>query len=312
MNAGLAAITVSLLLFSLFLYLVINGIKNLLNSITITRSPSPAPAPAPSPSVSPVTITSDGIQFPKPSSTEGYVLNGNISCKKPEPVDASNFDGGNMYGGFSDYASFEADRLSTIDEMWGENGWCKLAGVEEENAGGFMTAYQYHDGDSTENVWDYATKKCVFSGDDTPYACVYKEIKDADGYVIGVENNKGEKLEVKFYNDYKSGKLQAYMDEIGMGTSMRFLINDDGKLQLEMQKLANGDIVTKKMVIKPGYNYTVAYMLLGTAIAMVDNDMDMPATGIPTKFKALTEEEISNNMETDLVDAPPPPPPRLF
>jgi len=53
-------------------------------------------------------------------------------------------------------------------------------------------------------------------------------------------------------------------------------------------------------------------MLLGTAIAMVDNDMDMPATGIPTKFKALTEEEISNNMETDLVDAPPPPPPRLF
>ncbi len=300
MNAGLAAITVSLLLFSLFLYLVINGIKNLLNSITITRSPSPAPAPAPSPSVSPVTITSDGIQFPKPSSTEGYMPNGNISCKKPRVVDASEFDN-SIINGFSDYDSYEADRLKTLDEKWGENGWCKLAGVDEENAEGFMTAYNYHDGDYNEPVWDFDAKKCVFSGDDTPYACLYKEIKDADDNVIGVENNKGEKLEVKFYNDYKSGKLQAYMEEKGLGTSMKYLINDDGKL--ELHKGGYDDIPAQKMLIKPGYNYPVTFMLLGTVITMVDNDIDMPDTGIPTKFQTLTEDEIRTNMQTDVVDA---------
>ena len=92
MNAGLTAITISLLLFSLFLYLVINGIKNLLNSITITRSPAPAPAP----SVSPVTITGDGIQISKPSTTEGYITEA-LSCKKPKHVDRSEFEGGNIY-----------------------------------------------------------------------------------------------------------------------------------------------------------------------------------------------------------------------
>ena len=298
MNAGLTAITISLLLFSLFLYLVINGIKNLLNSITITRSPSPAPAP--SPSVSPVTITSDGIQFPKPSSTEGYMPNGNISCKKPRVVDASEFDN-SIINGFSDYDSYEADRLKTLDEKWGENGWCKLAGVDEENAEGFVTAYQYHDGDYNEPVWDFDAKKCVFSGDDTPYACLYKEVKDAEGNVIGVENNKGEKLEVKFYNDYKSGKLQSYMESMGMGTRMKFLINDDGKLVLH--KSGYDDVPAQKMVIKPGYNYPVTFMLLSTALTMVDNDIDMPATGIPTKFQTLTEDEIRTNMRTDVVDA---------
>tara|TARA_B100001142_G_scaffold302435_1_gene328971 strand:- start:26 stop:928 length:903 start_codon:yes stop_codon:yes gene_type:complete len=300
MNAGLTAITISLLLFSLFLYLVINGIKNLLNSITITRSPSPAPAPAPSPSVSPVTITSDGIQFPKPSTTEGYMPNGNISCKKPRVVDASEFDN-SIINGFSDYDSYEADRLKTLDEKWGENGWCKLAGVDEENAEGFVTAYQYHDGDYNEPVWDFDAKKCVFSGDDTPYACLYKEVKDAEGNVIGVENNKGEKLEVKFYNDYKSGKLQSYMESMGMGTRMKFLINDDGKLVLH--KSGYDDVPAQKMVIKPGYNYPVTFMLLSTALTMVDNDIDMPATGIPTKFQTLTEDEIRTNMRTDVVDA---------
>lgn len=302
MNAGLTAFVVVFLIFSLFLYLIINGIKNLLNSITITKSPSPSPAPAPAPSlsVSPVTITSDGIQFPKPSTTEGYMPNGNISCKKPEHVDRSNFEGGSMYNNFSDYDSFEADRLKTIDEKWGENGWCKLAGVDEENAGGFITAYQYHDGDYNTPVWDFDTKKCIFSGDDTPYACVYTEVKDAEGNVIGVENNKGEKLEVKFYNDYKSGKLQAYMEEKGLGTSMKYLINDDGKL--ELHKSGYDDIPAQKMVIKPGYNYPVTFMLLGTAIAMADNDYDMPDTGIPIKFQTLTEDEIYTNMQTDVVD----------
>ena len=226
--------------------------------------------------------------------------NGNISCKKPRVVDASEFDN-SIINGFSDYDSYEADRLKTLDEKWGENGWCKLAGVDEENAEGFVTAYQYHDGDYNEPVWDFDAKKCVFSGDDTPYACLYKEVKDAEGNVIGVENNKGEKLEVKFYNDYKSGKLQSYMESMGMGTRMKFLINDDGKLVLH--KSGYDDVPAQKMVIKPGYNYPVTFMLLSTALTMVDNDIDMPATGIPTKFQTLTEDEIRTNMRTDVVDA---------
>lgn len=300
-NSVLVAIVISILLICLFFYLIINRLKNFLSSIKITKSPSPAPAPAPAPSNSAVTITSDGIQFPKPSTTEGYMPNGNISCKKRKHVDRSEFEGGNMHGEFSDYDSFEADRLKTIDEKWGENGWCKLAGVDEENAEGFMTAYQYHDGDYNAPVWDVDTKKCIFSGDDTPYACLYTEVKDAEGNVIGVENNKGEKLEVKFYNDYKSGKLQSYLEEKGLGTTMKFLINDDGKLVLH--KSANNDVPAQKMVIKPGYNYPVTFMLLSTVITMVDNDIDMPGTGIPIKFQTLTEDEIRTNMRTDVVDA---------
>ena len=293
MNAGLAAITISLLLFSLFLYLVINGIKNLLNSITITRSPSPSPspAPAPSPSVSPVTITSDGIQFPKPSTTEGYISNSNnISCDPDYYENSLQIETDETPAAFL---------IRKNEFLQSQIGWCTLAGITDRK--GFMTAYQYHDGDSTENVWDNDTKKCVFSGDDTPYACLYTEIKDTEGNVIGVENNEGEKLEVKFYNDYKSGKLQSYLDGIGMGTSMKFLINDDGKL--ELHRSANDDMPAQKMVIKPGYNYPVTFMILSTAITMVDNDIDMPATGIPIKFKTLTEDEITTNMQTDVVDA---------
>ena len=222
--------------------------------------------------------------------------NSTISCKKPRVLDASEFDNSIIIGGFSDYESYEADRLKTLDEKWGENGWCKLAGIDEENAEGFMTAYQYHDGDYNEPIWDFDAKKCVFSGDDTPYACLYAEVKDAEGNVIGVENNKGEKLEVKFYNDYKSGKLQSYMEEMGMGTSTKYLINDDGKLLVEMKRSE----ITKRLEIKPGYNYPVTFMLLGTAVTMVDNNIDMPATGIPTKFQTLTGDEINTNMQTDL------------
>ena len=294
MNAGLAAITISLLLFSLFLYLVINGIKNLLNSITITRSPSPSPspAPAPSPSVSPVTITSDGIQFPKPSSTEGYISNNSLSteCDPDYYENSLQIETGETPDAFL---------IRKNEFLQSKIGWCTLAGITDPK--GFAVAYNYHDGDHNAPVWDNDTKKCVFSGDDTPYACLYTEIKDTEGNVIGVENNKGEKLEVKFYNDYKSGKLQSYLDEMGLGTSMKFLINDDGKL--ELHRSANDDMPAQKMVIKPGYNYPVTSMLLGTALTMVDNDIDMPATGIPIKFKTLTEDEITTNMQTDVVDA---------
>jgi hypothetical protein len=167
---------------------------------------------------------------------------------------------------------------------------------------GFTVAYNYHDGDHNAPVWDFDTKKCIFSGDDTPYACLYTEVKDAEGNVIKVENNEGEKLEVKFYNDYKSGKLQSYLENLGIGTAVKFLINDDGKLELHKSANNDRDTPAQKMVIKPGYNYIVTSMLLGTAIAMADNDIDMPDTGIPIKFKTLTVDEIYTNMETDVVD----------
>lgn len=283
MNAGITAFIVVFLIFSLIIYLVINGIKNLLNNIKITKSPSPAPAP----SNSAVTITSDGIQFPKPSTTEGYMSNDRIICDPDHYENSLQIEPNETPSAF----------LSRKNEfLHSQIGWCTLAGITDPK--GFMTAYQYHDGDHNESVWDNDTKKCAFSGDDTPYACLYTEVKDAEGNVIGVENNKGEKLEVKFYNDYKSGKLQSYMEENGLGTTVKFLINDDGKLVVKMQ---NSEI-TKKMVIKPGYNYPVAFMLLGTTITMADNNIDMPATGIPTKFKALNEDEINTNMQTDLVD----------
>ena len=293
MNAGLAAITISLLLFSLFLYLVINGIKNLLNSITITRSPSPAPAPAPSPSVSPVTITSDGIQFPKPSSTEGYISNSNTATE----CDPDYYENSLQIEPNETPSAF----LSRKNEfLQSKIGWCTLAGITDPK--GFAVAYNYHDGDYNAPVWDFDTKKCIFSGDDTPYACVYTEVKDADDYVIKVENNEGEKLEVKFYNDYKSGKLQSYLENLGIGTSMKYLINDDGKLELHKSANNDRDTPAQKMLIKPGYNYLVTSMLLGTAITMADNDIDMPATGIPIKFKTLTIDEIYTNMQTDVVD----------
>ena len=299
MNTVLLAIILGSLLVSSMFYSLINAFKNLLNNIKITKSPAPAPAP----SNSVVTITGDGIQFPKPSTTEGYITEA-LSCKKRKHVDRSEFDN-SIINGFSDYESFEADRLNDIDEKWGENGWCKLAGIDEENAEGFIIGYQYHEGDFQQRVFDYDTKKCVFSGDDTPYACLYTEVKDAEGNVIGVENNKGEKLEVKFYNDYKSGKLQPFMHNAGMGTRMKYYLNDDGKLVFWRSGYNSGqeNVSSREMVIKPGYNYPVLFMLLGTTVTMVDNDIDMPATGIPIKFQTLTEDEIRTNMQNDLENA---------
>lgn len=285
MNTVLLAIILGSLLVSSMFYSLINAFKNLLNNITITKSPSPSPAPAPAPSNSVVTITSDGIQFPKPSTTEGYMSNDRIICDPDHYQNSLQIEPNETPNAF----------LSRKNEfLHSQIGWCTLAGITDPK--GFMTAYQYHDGDYNESVWDNDTKKCVFSGDDTPYACLYTEVKDAEGNVIGVENNKGEKLEVKFYNDYKSGKLQSYMEHMGLGTTLNYLINDDGKLLVEMKRSE----ITKRMEIKPGYNYPVTFMLLGTAVTMVDNNIDMPATGIPTNFQTLTEDEINTNMQTDL------------
>lgn len=289
MNTLVIAIILGSLLVSSMFYFLINAFKKL--KITISPGPSPAsaPSPAPAPSNSVVTITNDGIQISKPSTTEGYVLNGSISCD-PDSFDLD-----------LDIQPDETpnDLLNRKNEyIQSKIGWCEIAGITDPK--GFITAYQYHDGDSDASVWDYDTKKCAFSQD--PYACVYKEVKDDDGNVIAIKNNEGKKLEVEFYNDYKSGKLQTYMEKMKYGTDWKFYFNSEGKLEF-WSKFSDKD-EAKKLVIKPGYNYQVAFMMLGTAVAMVDSGIDMPVDGVSIKIAPpLSEKEIAANMQNDLVDA---------
>ena len=286
MNTLVIAIILGSLLVSSMFYFLINAFKKL----KITISPAPAPAPAPAPSNSVVTITNDGIQISKPSTTEGYVLNGSISCDPDWYTSDLTIQ--------TEEGETPADFMQRKNEIQQrETSWCTLAGITDPK--GFITAYQYHDGDSDASVWDSDTKKCAFSQD--PYACVYKEVKDDDGNVIAIKNNEGKKLEVEFYNDYKSGKLKSYMDETGMGTNFRFYKNTDGKLELLI--FLDKD-KPKKLVIKPGYNYPVAFMMLGTAMTMADNGIDMPVDGVSIKIDSpLSDDEISTNMQNDIVDA---------
>ena len=296
MNTGLNAIVISLLLFCLFLYFVINRLKSSDKN----------------PNNSLVKITSDGIHFPKPSTTEGYFNQHEISCIKPEKISSEDFDK-NIHG-FKDYASYKADRLSTIDKMWGENGWCKdLVGVGNE--GRFLTAYQYHEGDYSEPIWDYDTNKCTFQGlesnknqknidgGENPYACIYRQVNDwKTGKISGFHSTglNPKFLEVEIYRDYKAGKLKPFLDSIGYNTAFNFYINDEGKLTLS--KKGSGDRPSQKMVIIPGYNYPIELMLVATAITMADNGINMPNMGIPMTFESLPKKRIMENMQKDLVD----------
>tara|TARA_B100001996_G_scaffold376552_1_gene357941 strand:- start:589 stop:1413 length:825 start_codon:yes stop_codon:yes gene_type:complete len=272
-------------------YSLINAFKKL--KITLSPGPSPAsaPAPAPPPNNTVVTITNDGVNFSKPSTTEGYVLNGSISCD-PDSFDLD-----------LDIQPDETpnDLLNRKNEfLQSKIGWCDIAGITDPK--GFITAYQYHDGDHNESVWNYDTNKCAFSQD--PYTCVYKEVKDDDGNVIGVENNEGKRLEVEFYNDYKSGKLKSYMDDMKYGTDWKFYKNTDDKLELWLNKNPVANVPERTLVIKPGYNYKVAFMLLGTAVQMADDGIDMPVNGLSIKIDPpLSDDEIATNMEKDFVNA---------
>jgi len=291
MNTVLLAIIIGSLLVSSMFYSLINAFKKL--KITISPGPSPtsAPSPAPPPNNTVVTITNDGVNFSKPSTTEGYVLNGSISC---DP-DWYTFD--------FDMQQDETpnDFLNRKNEfLHSKIGWCGIAGITDPK--GFITAYQYHDGDHNESVWNYDTNKCAFSQD--PYTCVYKEVKDDDGNVIGVENNEGKRLEVEFYNDYKSGKLKSYMDDMKYGTDWKFYKNTDDKLELWLNKNPVANVPERTLVIKPGYNYKVAFMLLGTAVQMADDGIDMPVNGLSIKIDPpLSDDEIATNMEKDFVNA---------
>jgi hypothetical protein len=240
-----------------------------------------------------VKITSDGIQFPKPSTTEGYLSEG-VSCKKLQVLEPSAFENGNMKNGFSDYASYEAHRLEHDSKKWGENGWCKLSGFTDENHNAI--GYFHHDGDYKGGAFDTNTGICKFTGEDKPYACVYKEIKDGE-FIIGFKNNEGKRLEVEFYNDYKAGKLDKWFEEMGLGTKRKFILNDEGKLELSINDPEEG---SGSFVLKPGINYPVQFMLLGTAIAMVDNNIPMSENGVDIRFTSLKEEEMKKNLLEEL------------
>ena len=121
-----------------------------------------------------VKITNDGIQFPKPSTTEGYLSEG-VSCKKLQKLEPSAFENGSM-NGFSDYESYEAHRIETNTKRWGENGYCNLIGLTDENQRAI--GYFYHEGDYEDEAFNSDTGKCKFTGEDKPYACVYTEVKD--------------------------------------------------------------------------------------------------------------------------------------
>lgn len=259
-----------------------------------TSSPSePVSAPALAPASNEVKITNDGIQFPKPSTTEGYLTEG-IHCKKLQVLEPSAFENGPT-NGFSDYESYEAHRLEYDSKRWGDNGYCKLMGFTDENQRAI--GYFYHDGNYDDGAFDSNTGRCKFTGEDKPYACVYKEVKDGE-FITGFKNNEGKKLEVEFYNDYKAGKLDKWFEKIKMGTKRKFILNSEGKLEFSLNEPEKG--ISGSFVIKPGNNYPVQFMLLGTAIAMVDNNIPMPENGLDIRFTSLTEKEMRENFENEM------------
>lgn len=240
-----------------------------------------------------VKITNDGVQFPKPSTTEGYLSEG-VSCKKLQKLEPAAFENGSM-NGFSDYDSYESHRLEYDSKRWGENGWCKLIGLTDENHSAI--GYFHHDGDYKDRAFDTDTGRCKFTGEDKPYACVYKEEKDGE-FITGFKNNEGKRLEVVFYNDYKAGKLDKWFEDMGMGTKQKFILNDEGKLELSLNQPEKG--ISGSFLIKPGNNYPVQFMLLGSAMAMIDNNIPMTEDGIDIRFTSLKDDEMKKNFRDEM------------
>jgi hypothetical protein len=240
-----------------------------------------------------VKITNDGVQFPKPSTTEGY-LSESVSCKKLRKLEPSAFENGSM-NGFSDYDSYESHRLEYDSKRWGENGWCKLIGLTDENHNAI--GYFHHDGDYKDRAFDTDTGRCKFTGEDKPYACVYKEEKDGE-FITGFKNNEGKRLEVVFYNDYKAGKLDKWFEDMGLGTKRKFILNDENKLEISLDEPERG--INGSFLIQPGNNYPVQFMLLGSAIAMVDNNIPMAEDGIDIRFTSLNNDDMKKNYSEEM------------
>ena len=238
----------------------------------------------PSKKQSKVKISNDGIQFPKPSTTERYISE-KVSCKKLDKLEPSAFEDGSI-NGFSDYDSYEAHRLVHS---------CDLIGLTDENQRAI--GYFLHEGDYKDKAFDKETGRCKFTGEDKPYSCVYKEVKDGE-FITSFKNNEGKRLEVVFYNDYKAGKLDKWFEEIEMGTKRKFILNDEGKLEFSLNDPVKK--VKGSFLLKPGNNYPVEFMLLGTAIAMVDNNIPMSEDGIDIRFTSLKEDEMKKNYKNEL------------
>lgn len=304
----------------IMMFVVLCSISSIIASVRLSSSQEPVPIkkqdtnPAPQDMAtkkqSKVKITNDGIKFPKPSTTEGYISE-DVSCKKLQKLEQSAFENGSM-NGFSDYESYEAHRIETNTKRWGENGYCNLIGLTDENQRAI--GYFYHEGDYEDKAFNSDTGKCKFTGEDKPYACVYKEVKDGE-FITGFKNNEGKRLEVEFYNDYKAGKFDNWFEKMGMGTKINFILNDEYKLELSLNDTKRG---SGSFLIKPGINYPVEFMLLGSAIAMVDNNIPMSENGIDIRFTSLEEEEMMKNYSEEMSkisipkeessSTPPPPP----
>jgi hypothetical protein len=84
---------------------------------------------------------------------------------------------------------------------------------------------------------------------------------------------------------------------MGMGTKINFILNDEYKLELSLNDTERG---SGSFLIKPGINYPVEFMLLGSAIAMVDNNMPMSENGIDIRFTSLEEEEMMKNYSEEM------------
>lgn len=280
----------------IMMFVVLCSISSIIASVRSSSSQEPVPIkkqdtkPAPAPQgmatkkQSKVKITNDGIQFPKPSTTEGYLSEG-VSCKKLQILEPSAFEDGSIVNGFSDYDSYEAHRLVHS---------CDLIGLTDENQRAI--GYFYHEGDYEDKAFNSDTGRCKFTGEDKPYACVYKEVKDGE-YITGFKNNEGKRLEVEFYNDYKAGKLDKWFEDMGLGTKRKFILNDEGKLEFSINDPERG---SGSFLIKPGNNYPVEFMLLGSAIGMVDNNLPMSENGIDIRFTSLEEEEMKKNYSEEM------------
>ena len=261
-------------------------------------APVPAPAPTPSPASNRVEITNDGIQFPQQDKTEGYLSEG-IPCKRLQALEESEFtDTTNGYMGFDTYTDYTADINSRNDNMFGDDGYCTKMELDENQR---AIAYFYSAEEGARTTGAFNDGRCTYTDQDKPYACVYKEVKDDDGYITGFVNNEGKRLEVAFYNDYKDGKIKTWLDDKGFGTTKDFILNSDNKLEISINDPnnatggGNGSIL-----ILPGNNYPVKFSLLGTAIAMVNQEVPMPENGVYMKFTTLTDDEMRANMEAEL------------